>query len=145
MVGEPNMFSILFNVRPDVGMAIRRNKMRISQIGNGIVLSFCVHSMPQQFVQYDDEKCSETVEYEKKELIELMDESQSMSPTVGDLPPSFDLNTTSEEEMSIQNANGNEDSASIVYLSDDSNGTARVRELSHFEDFNYSSPSPSAP
>merc|ERR1712228_133980 len=32
MVGGTNMFSIWFKVRPCVGMAIRRNKMRISHV-----------------------------------------------------------------------------------------------------------------
>ena len=56
LVGEPNVFSLWFKVKPEVGMAIRRNKLRISPVlRHGLVLSFCVHSMPEQFVNNDED------------------------------------------------------------------------------------------
>ena len=55
---QSNMFSLYFKVRPEVQMAIRRNKLRISSIlHHGWVLSFCAQSIPKEMFNsgYEDD------------------------------------------------------------------------------------------
>lgn len=48
LVGEPNSFTLTFKVTPEVGRAIKRDKLRISSILNhNLVLSFSMQSVPE--------------------------------------------------------------------------------------------------
>eukprot|EP01083_Nonionella_stella_P133144 404779_1 len=142
LVGEPNAFNLHFEVLPQVEMAIRRNKLRISPIlRRGLVLSFAMHSVPKPLQdEYDFEDygyISPLVEHTPN-AFPCSDVHDEPTPPPRDLPES-DLGLTSTDDD--EDDNDDDNTRSMNGTTDEKTWVSDGYDTSHFID----SPTASTP